>query len=428
MNPDCPETTRREDSQVFSYLKSHLEPQYDVVAQPCSAYFSQWQFRYQVLFNGSVVEELAGDFRDLPAGSVSAAAQEIVRRLSPQEAVNLSTAVVPESLPIASRLVPRRSSTTWFGSGRAAFAWLLGNVLRARRVFLPSYICWSLVDVLNNRFPDTEVCFYPVTRTLDCRYPSAIGPDDALLFVHYFGRLSERPNVGQAAVIEDLSHLPVNWIPADEAKESEAERCYRFGSLRKAYRVADGGFLHGSFNPHYETAAPDDAWLRLQARDWKDLREAENMTDRSWAIRDISSQSLEVILTTDTAAVAERRHQNNQQLVDELGCGQPVISFAASDFPLLHNRQFESTEERDSLRDFLLRRQVFTSIHWPMHDQVLKNRDRFDVEDALWLANHTFAIPVSEDFGPRQMDTICDAARAWRQAGAARFVSAAAGQ
>ena len=166
----------------------------------------------------------------------------------------------------------------------------------------------------------------------------------------------------------------------------------------------------------------------MHATDWRDLREAENMTDRSWSIRDISSQSLEVILTSDDRAAAQQRHENNRRLVEEFAFGKPAVTFETGDFPLLHCRTFDDQAERDSLREYLARERLFTSIHWPLHDLLLRNRDRWDVEDALWLANHSLAIPVSEEFGSPHMDRVCAAARDWATAGAARFVPATTGQ
>ena len=107
----------------------------------------------------------------------------------------------------------------------------------------------------------------------------------------------------QCVLLEDCSHVPESFAAVSTGTA--------FGSLRKVYRVADGGFLRGRFNPLYEPSRKLDAWLRCEAADWRDLREAENMTDRDATISDIASQALSVILTADDLNIAARRRATN---------------------------------------------------------------------------------------------------------------------
>ena len=155
------------------------------------------------------------------------------------------------------------------------------------------------------------------------------------------------------------------------------------------------------------------------------MREAENMTDRSWSVSDISSQSLAVILQTDVSSMRLQRRLNHQVLTEYFPAGRPLINFAEDECPLLHNRLCESREERDSLRTFLAQRHIFASIHWPVHDYLLKRRDSINCEAAIWLQDHLLSLPGAECLGLDQMETICDAAHDWVTAGGQRFVPAA---
>lgn len=409
---------------AYCCLKQQLEPQFSVVAEPQAGYYAQWQFCYRVFDGDKLLAELQGDFRDLPDGWLMTEARRIVETHGRDVEPHSRAAIVDSPLPIASRLPPRRDTRTWFSSGRAAYSWLLRDVVKPRRVFLPTYVCWSLVDVMLQRFPDVQLQFYAVDKHLDCDYPSDTAANDAVVDIHYFGRQSSlRHDALAATVLEDCSHC----LLGEFAAARPSGRTYRFGSLRKAYRVADGGFVDGQFCPVYEADAHTDAWLRLHASDWRDLREAENMVDREFRISDISSQSVAVILTAPAEAARSRRQANNTFLNQNFPCGRPLVDFADREVPLLHNRCFDSQEERDSLRSFLLQRQVFTSVHWPVHDHLLQQVDSVDIADAVWLQDQSFAIPVAEDFGERQMNIICDAATQWQQAGGSRFSHRAAG-
>ncbi len=406
----------KDNSEVYCWLRHKLEPHYTVTAEPFPGYFSEWLYHYRVVRGNTVVSEFSGDFRKLQPGELVHAAKTLVESLprthNPQIRNKTAAAV-----PLASRLPPERTDTTWFSSGRSAFAWLIEEHVCPRRIYLPTLICWSLVNVLQERFPKTEVQFYSINRQLEPVYPEGLSDDEAILFVHYFGYEAPVP-ASSGILLEDCSHLPYTFQPVSNG--------YCFGSLRKVYRVADGGFLKGNFNPVYESDRPLDAWLRQEATDWRDLREAENMTDRHWQISDIASQSLAAVLSQDDSRIAIRRRQNESFLYEHLTAGKSIKPYGNSECPLLHNRYLSSQSERDSLRSFLSSQKIFTSIHWPAHPLLETVQDTVDCTDAFKIADHVLSFPVSQSFGEREMARICDACDAWLRAGSTRFGTPAA--
>jgi hypothetical protein len=307
---------------------------------------------------------------------------------------------------IGSKLPPHKSKRTYFHSGRAAFSFLIEQVVRPRKVYLPTYTCWSLVTAMMLRFPDITLEFYPVHRDLTCVYPSYLHKDEALVFMHFFGHENTQPlPCGEGCFIEDFSHSYLSQIrPRGQ---------YVFGSYRKIMKVADGGFIEGFFNPLYEPTRKLDSWLRLEATDWKDVREAENMLDRDWQVADISSQSLALLLTADEAGIRQKRQANNEYLAANLVVGVQHIDFRATECPMIHNRLMPSAEARDALRKYLAEKGVYTSIHWPTHDAVL--RCGKDIADTLWLEQHVISFPVSHDYGLDAMEYICRCAERWNQ-------------
>ena len=186
-----------------------------------------------------------------------------------------------------------------------------------------------------------------------------------------------------------------------------------FGSYRKIMKVADGGFVRGFFNPLYEPSRKLDSWLRLEAKDWRDVREAENMLDRDWSITDIGSQSLEILLTANESLIRQRRRNNEQFLARNLSVGSPQVSFRQKECPLIHNRFLPTTEERDSLRTYLASNGIFTSIHWPTHERV--HNCGLNIEDTLWVEQHVISFPVSHEYGVNDMEYICKCVDEWKQ-------------
>ena len=308
---------------------------------------------------------------------------------------------------IASKLPPRTTGRTYFNSGRAAFAYIVSELAKPRRVWLPAYTCWSLVSTMDRRFPDIQLCLYPVERDLTAHFPRTLEPDELLVRIHYFGYTNDQPLPVGGGILEDRSHNLWSRDPSGPGRH--------FGSLRKMARIADGGFVDGFHNPVYEPTTRMDTWLRFESIDWRDMREAENMSDRNWQMADMSSQSLAVFLSQDRAASISARRRNERILAEGLTAGQALRPFASDETPLLHQRLFETTRERDELRAFLRGHDVYASIHWPTHPTVAAAET--DLGDTQWLEAHSLAFPVSSEYQASDMEKIVDAVHEWSCAG-----------
>ncbi|MCF8222797.1 MAG: hypothetical protein K9J25_06585 [Bacteroidales bacterium] len=300
---------------------------------------------------------------------------------------------------IGSKLPPVHVDKTYFNFGRSAFAYLIEEIIKPNKVYLPAFTCWSLVSTMQKRFSDIELEFYNVEKDLKCNYPKTIEKDEVLVFIHYFGNENKQPlpKKNGGVILEDISHALASKI--------EYRGDYIFGSLRKSMKVADGGIIiNHFFNPIYEKGNNLDSWLRYEATDWKDMREAENMIDRHWKIRDISSQSLEVFLATNLDLVKKQRFNNEKYLYNNIKIGEPLLNFSENEAPLVHNRIMNTQDERDHIRKELSKKGIFTSIHWPTHEVVRKYSNSFP--DVLWLEKRIISIPVSQDFNLNDMDFI----------------------
>ena len=302
---------------------------------------------------------------------------------------------------IGSKLPPIHVDKTYFNLGRSAFAYLIEHVIKPKKVYLPAFTCWSLVSSMQKRFPNIELKFYNVEKNLFCHYPNKLEKGEAMVFIHFFGHENSQdlPKKNGGIILEDISHALATKI--------KYRGDFVFGSLRKVMKIADGGIILDHFyNPIYERSNNLDSWLRYESIDWKDMREAENMIDRNWSISDISSQSLEVLLSANMDLIRNQRYKNEKYLFENIKTGKPIITYRKNEAPLLHNRIIESNEKRDALRKKLAEKGIFTSIHWPTHELVKKHANKF--KDVLWLEDHIISIPVSQDFNLNDMEYIAE--------------------
>ena len=305
---------------------------------------------------------------------------------------------------IASTLPPHHTEKTFFNSGRSAFAFLVGEVIKPKKIYLPSYNDWSFISVLETRFPFIEIEYYPVNRELTCCYPQYVYKNETLVFIHYFGHQnSSRLPKAEGTILEDISHSYMSEI--------NHTGDYIFGSYRKILKVGDGGFINSYFNPIYEESKKLDTWLRYEAKDWRDMREAENMIDRNFEIADMSSQALSIVLNADHDLIRNKRQENDKFLNENISVGRPLLVYKKNECPLVHNRILETQKERDSLRRYLAGKKIFTAIHWPTHNSVKYNGNNID--DTLWIENHIISIPVSHDYNLNDMDYICECIKKW---------------
>lgn len=305
---------------------------------------------------------------------------------------------------IGSRLIPQKSNRTYFHSGRGAFSFLIGSIIKPKKVYLPAFTCWSLVIAMQRLFPEIELAFYQVKRDLTCCFPSQLESSDLLIIIHYFGHENTTAlPAGDGIVVEDFSHSHLSSF--------KRRGHFAFGSLRKILNIADGGFVDGFFNPVYEPSRRLDSWVRLQATDWRDLREAENMLDRHWEMADISSQSLVALLEADTESIRSQRRANDAFLTVNLSVGTRHIKFSEMECPMIHNRLMNTPEERDSLRAYLAENKIFTSVHWPTHEVVRKNQQLS--REPLWLEKHVISFPISHDYDQSVMAKICEHVATW---------------
>lgn len=136
-----------------------------------------------------------------------------------------------------------------YASGRDALRSILPELKAAgvMRIFLPRYICPSLVKFFAPIFKIVEFTDSPLEKEPSFETPAQKG--DAVLAINYFGNFNKsfwdsfQKNNPDLIVIEDHSLAPF----ADDALKSCAK--YSFASLRKALPLPDGAYLKTTLRP-----------------------------------------------------------------------------------------------------------------------------------------------------------------------------------
>jgi hypothetical protein len=288
---------------------------------------------------------------------------------------------------------------------------LLVRTLRPATVWLPSYICGVVIDAA--RHPGVRLRFYTVDDSLkipDNDRLDEIQSGDLVLFADYFGFNTwslcgaEARHRG-ARIVEDACQAMLN-------KEFSPHSDYIIFSPRKFIGVPDGGILLAGKNaelPDADLASSPVEWL-LRATEASVLRSEfdRHGGERHWfklfqsaeaagpfepcRMSDLSAAILQVV---DWTKVKERRRQNYEFLLSELG-DLAIFPDLPSDvvplgFPI-------RVQNRDRVRRSLFGEQIYPPLHWDIAGFVPA-----EFAGSHYLANEIMTLPCDQRYGRGDM-------------------------
>lgn len=272
--------------------------------------------------------------------------------------------------------------TNFYASGRQALV-ALAIARKWERLWVPSYFCEESLACF--RHTKIEISKYPCLPTDNPE--SAVGKipascKDGILVVNYFGLHGQQKFENEAEIVEDHTHdLLGTWC-----SNSSSDWC--IASLRKTLPVADGGILwspKGRILPkslettdevsdvmskRYQAMLRKSEYLsgaEISKNTFLDVfRETEDAFD-SLVLSGISHKSLEILSNFDIREWYEMKRRNYEELLKYLNLQENIKVLSP-----LHNQGyafslcllFDSTRQRDSIRNFLIENSVYPAILW----------------------------------------------------------------
>ncbi len=272
-------------------------------------------------------------------------------------------------------------------SGRTAIETVLKNIPEAKKAFLPSYCCESMIQPF--REARIEIAFYNVWYDGGLCVDVAIPPDiDIFLWCNYFGYINEMPNLTNfrqdgGVVIEDITHSLLSTSPYHEQAD------YLVASLRKWEPIICGGYCAavGGRLQHAPTVEPPESFIRLKydamqlkaeyLRTYDESKkplflkmfgDSNHWLAENYSVLSIDTWSREYISAVDVESQREIRRTNAYALYEGLqGTVQFLFQEEAMDCPLFvpivipHDRE----HNRDDIRRYLTAHNIYCPIHWP---------------------------------------------------------------
>lgn len=272
-------------------------------------------------------------------------------------------------------------NSRFYANGRQAIKDLI-SFKKWKRIWMPEYFCYEIIAAIKE--VGIEVMFYydnPSIVENDAISTIPFQDCDVLFRMNYFGLRSKRDNSKIAVpVIEDHSHdLIGEW-----AQSSNADWC--IASLRKTLPISDGGILW-SHKKHKlpQVVSSSNESNMLAALRFKAMRKKANYLQGLTENKDeylglfakteaqfnelklsvISSDSFSIVKSMDIESWYKQK-KYNWLILSKLSYPKVEILHPEHSgcYPFSLVLKFNNKKNRDIVRSFLLKKNVYPSILW----------------------------------------------------------------
>lgn len=301
----------------------------------------------------------------------------------------------------------------FFDSGRSALRAILKE-LKCNYVLLPDYICESV----RNCFPKSKILYYHIDDKFQIDWPDLMTKCNEkidILYLHYFnGCIVERYNFEQLktlkkensfTIIEDTTHSFLS------SRQTVGDYC--ICSLRKWFPISDGGVLYSKEELSSETYG-NNCWSEekrnaminknfyLQGYDIEKnsflsvFAKTEKILDEQTGVFSMSDETYEILKHISVKEVAKTRLRNYLILVDNLRLDEieKVAYNGKQQVPLFC---MVSVQNRNKLRNYLVDREIYCPIHWPLYPEIEK------ISGTAYKNTVELSIPIDQRYGVSDM-------------------------
>ena len=291
-----------------------------------------------------------------------------------------------EDLAVEDNLIPSFLKNCPILLANASSAlWLLIKLLSPSQVWLPSYLCGSILGVVTKA--GVKVKFYEISSALvvaSLDWLEAVRPNDLIIGIDYFGFAMDISWVAEAKskgawILEDASQSLLSDHVGQQAD-------FVIFSPRKFLGVPDGGILIcqqpiEGIDKIQLAPPPSDWWLKAlnatllrrqfdlfgEDRHWfKLFQEAEQSHPVGlYRMSELAQNILEQCV--NDRSIARKRIENYQHLLQSLDFLAIFPSLPDGVVPLGFPIR---VRDRDRIRQKLFEREIYPPVHWSIEDVV----------------------------------------------------------
>jgi|GEM_PF-1343817 len=322
-------------------------------------------------------------------------------------------------------------NSIYVDSGRSAMR-LLDMYLPQGPILLPAYICKTVLGCFLNR----QVLFYSMTDQLEIDWHDLFRKMNSqvkIVYLYYFnGILPESVDLDKFKTIKEKNRI----IAVEDTTHSIFSAKLTVGdyglcSLRKWFPISDGGVLYGNKIPNfdknvksvcapwsgikYDAMALKKKYLNGQCNEiintiyLRLFRECDCELDRQRDIFRLSEESKNILEGISVPKLIAKRQKNIMYLREHF-IKRGITFFAQpkeNECPLFCPIK---TNERDNLRKFLISKQIYCAVHWPMEGTPIELLH----ESEMIISKKELSLPIDQRYDAVELDYLMDSILQYR--------------
>lgn len=289
-----------------------------------------------------------------------------------------------------------------YQSARSSFLSLLRSLPEVQRVWLPYYICDSMLSPV--KAACKEIIFYSLDEQLKPKEQIELAKTDILLYVNYFGVCNQQvrdilKTINPAQVVIDCS----------QAFYAEPTKCLAtIYSPRKFFGIPDGGLLCTSHTVSLPDAKDDCSENRMKhliqrlayspESGYENYKQAENSL-QDFEPKRMSSLTEKLLSTVNHTLIKKKRQRNFRYLDENLGSRNKFFLTETGSGPLC----YPYMPVAPVCIELLLKKRIFTPSYWL---DVLSRVHPHSVEANL--TQHLIPIPCDQRYSLKNLKSIIE--------------------
>lgn len=296
----------------------------------------------------------------------------------------------------------------------------ISNSFQNKTLLLPSYLCDTILLPIKEN--NIKYFFYKIDKDLEVdlkdlnKKVEKLNPD--LIFViNYFGfiqpKLSEIKKICQSKNIKLIEDNVQSFLTTHEIQGD-----YSFNSYRKFLPAPDGAFLY-SINEDLQLNSPYKKFYltRFYASLIKNIKILKKIY-RNWFVKTedtyinnykkparMSNLSKYILNKFDFEDIKHKRAENFMYLLKNLTnkkIKSLFIQLESNVCPLGFPIIMESENDRNRLKEILIKNKIYPPIHWTLPDELNKT----EFKDSIDISKRILTIPIDQRYNIKDMKRI----------------------
>lgn len=321
----------------------------------------------------------------------------------------------------------------YYDSGRSALRMLVSLLNKDYKVFLPEYICESVINCfdrpyvhfyrINNDFSIDTDDLKNKLETFALIAPYNPNPFHTVIFLmHYFGAVQSQESLSQikelaekynCLIIEDTTHS----IFSSKMTIGDYAVC----SIRKWFPISKGGVLYSNTAPiGLPTYSPEpnadnekvtglilkDLYIKnkldcneLYRKIFKDYELKIDNQQKIYSISDLDRYIVECINISNIIQRRQRNYLYMKSVINEHGI-IPIVIIKDTECPFSFPIRIS---DRDDFRQYLIQNNIYCAIHWPADNICPNERPQANAN-----SQELISLPIDQRYGQNELNYMID--------------------